>query len=472
MLKRLPADEGLHYASLLEVSTLISAGDVSPVALTERMLDRIAKVDPELNSYLSVTVESALAEAEAAGREIDSGRHRGPLHGVPIAIKDLFHTKGVASTFGSVAYRDFVSDKDATIVHRLKMAGAVILGRLHLHEGAFGEHHPALPKCLNPWNKDYWPGGSSSGSGTATAAGLCFASLGTDTGGSIRFPSAACGVTGLKVTWGRASRYGVFPLSDSLDTIGPMARDAADCAAMLAAFAGADPNDPTCLTEEVPNYLAELDSVLGARGCRIGVDASYLEDGVDSETVASIREVIAAYRDLGAVIVPVRVPGRSDAITAQMVITDTESAHFHKPVYEADKSRFGPQLAKAMERGLARDPMELAKAYIARDRFRGELKAMFASGIDALISPVYPMVGARYDEMDTHLANLHAFLGFTSPYNLAGVPSLTMPCGIAAVGMPIGFQLIGPHLSEAALLRAGHAYQQITGWHLKHPPLN
>jgi amidase len=472
MLKSLPPADDLHYASLLEVSALIGAGEVSPLAVTQMMLERIAQVDPGLNSYLSVATESALAEAEAAGNEIASGRRRGPLHGVPIAIKDLFHTKGVASTFGSVAYKDFVSDRDATIVHRLKMAGAVILGRLHLHEGAYGEHHPALAKCLNPWNREYWPGGSSSGSGAAMAAGLCYASLGTDTGGSIRFPSAACGVTGLKVTWGRTSRYGVFPLADSLDPIGPMARDAADCAAMLAAFAGADPNDPTCLADDVPDYLGQLDSILGARGFRIGVDEAYLEAGVDAETVAAIRDVIAVYRDLGATIVPVNVPNRRDAIAAQLVITDTESAHYHKAVYEADKTRFGPQLAKAVERGLGNDPLTLAKAYITRDRFRGEIKAMFATGIDALISPVYPIVGAKYDEMDAHLADLPAFLGYTAPYNLAGVPSLTMPCGIAAVGMPIGFQLIGPHLSEAALLRAGHAYQQVTGWHLKRPPLN
>ena len=392
---------------------------------------------------------------------------------MPIALKDLFHTKDVPSTFGSIAYRDFVSDHDATIVHRLKMAGAVSLGRLHLHEGAYGEHHPALPRCLNPWNKDYWPGGSSSGSGSATAAGLCFASLGTDTGGSIRFPSAACGVTGLKVTWGRTSRYGVFPLADSLDSIGPMARSAADCAAMLAAFAGADPMDPTALTEPVPDYLAALDSVLGARGFRLGVDEAYLEAGVDPETVAAIREVIAIYVALGATVVPVKVPDRSDAIAAQLIITATESALFHKPIFEANPGQFGPQLGKAVAHGLATDPMKLANAYITQDRFKGELKRMFAeAGIDALISPVYPMVGVRYDEMDSHLSDLHAFLGYTAPYNLAGVPSITMPCGLAKVGMPLGVQLIGPHLSEAMLLRAAHAFQQVTDWHLKRPPLN
>lgn len=463
-------DQDLHYASLLEISRRIAIGELSPVTVTEAMLTRISAVNPALNAYLAVTGESALAEARVAAAEIRAGRHRGPLHGVPIAIKDLFHTKDYPSTFGTTAYKDFVADEDATIVHRLRQAGAVILGRLHLHEGAFGEHHPDLGPCINPWHKDYWPGGSSSGSGSAMAAGLCYGSLGTDTGGSIRFPSAANGVTGLKVTWGRTSRHGAFPLANSLDTIGPMTRSAADAAVMLAAFAGADPRDPTSLTAPVPDYLATLDGVLGARGLRLGVDESYLETGVDSETVAAIRQAIAVFVALGATIVPVTVPARRDATAAQMTITNSETARFHHPIYSADKAAFGPQLAAAIERGLHMDPLALAGAYIERDRFKGEIMQFFGS-IDALISPVYPMVGALYAEMDAHLADLQSLLGFTSPFNVSGSPSITLPCGMAQVGMPIGMQLIGPHLSEAGLLRAAHAYQQATDWHLRRPPI-
>jgi amidase len=457
-----------HYESLLDVAAKIAAHQASPVALAEMMLARIAQVNPTLNAYLNVTEDSALAQAKAAEREIRAGRYRGPLHGVPIAIKDLFHTKGTASTFGSLAYKDFIAHEDATLVHRLQMAGAVILGRLHLHEGAFGEHHPDLGRCLNPWNREYWPGGSSSGSGAATAAGLCFASLGTDTGGSIRFPSAACGVTGLKVTWGRTSRHGVFPLADSLDTIGPMARSAADCAAMLATMAGADPRDVTSLSAPVPNYLDELKGVLGARGFRIGLDRAYLETDVDAETVASIRGALDVFTELGAIITPVTAPDRTDAIAAQLIITDTECARFHKPVYETDKAKFGPMLAGAIERGLAADPIALAAAYIARDRFKGAMARLFTQ-VDALISPIYPMVGIRYDEMPGLLSDLPRLLGYTSPFNVSGSPSLTMPCGVARVGMPVGLQLIGPHHSEAALLRAGHAFQMATDWHLRRP---
>ena len=263
----------------------------------------------------------------------------------------------------------------------------------------------------------------------------------------------------------------MFPLADSLDTIGPMARSAADAAAMFGAFAGPDPMDPTGLAAPVPDFLAALDGVTGARGFRIGLDQAYLETGVDGQTIAAIQGVIAMFRDLGAVIVPVTVPDRREAIAAALMITDAESASFHKTVFEADKSLFGPQLAAAIERGLSYHPTKLSRAYITQDRFKGELSRMFSS-IDALISPVYPMVGALYDEMDTHLADLQSFLGFTSPFNLSGSPSITMPCGMADVGMPLGVQLIGPHLTEASLLRAAHAYQQATDWHLKRPPIN
>ena len=458
----------LAYASLLDVSARLAAAEISPVELTEAALARIGEINPKLNAFLAVSSASARAEAKAAEAELRQGRRRGPLHGVPIAIKDLFHTEGVPSTFGALAYKNFVADKDATLVRRLKAAGAVILGRLHLHEGAFGGHHPEFGRCLNPWNRAYWPGGSSSGSGAATAAGLCYASLGTDTGGSIRFPSAACGVTGLKVTWGRTSRDGVFPLAPSLDSIGPMARSAADAAAMFDAMAGADPLDPTSLDAPPPRALKGLAGVEGARGARIGVDAAYLETGVDSETVAALREAAAVLQSLGARLVPVRVPDRSAAVAAQMIITDVECAAFHRRAYVRAKGDFGPELAGAIERGLAADPIALSAAYVERDRFRGEMRRLFHE-VDALLSPIYPVVGLRYDEMDAALADLPRLLGFTSPYNVSGSPSLTLPCGLAAVGVPIGMQLIGPHLSEAHLLKIGHAYQSATDWHLKHP---
>lgn len=468
MLERTASDD-LSFSSLTEVSDLIARREVSPVALTKQLLDRIGALNPALNAYLLVTADAAIAAAEQAETEIAAGRHRGPLHGVPIGIKDLFEVKGTPATFATTAYK-VVSDKDASIIHRLKTAGAVILGHLHLHEGAFAEHHPALGNCINPWGKDYWPGGSSSGSGSATAAGLCYASLGTDTGGSIRFPSAACGVTGLKVTWGRTSRHGVFALADSLDTIGPMARTAADCAAMLGTFAGADPNDPTSLDAPVPDYLGSLCGVMGARGYRIGVDEAYLGTGIDPEVQAAIAKAIEMFTLLGATIVPVTVPDRKAAAKAALAITDAECAWWHKPVYSEKKDRYGPALAQAIERGLATDPQALSEAYITQARFRGELSRFFAD-VDALISPIHPHVAIRYDEMDKALADLDGLVGYTSPYNLAGVPAITFPCGFGSNGMPIGVQLIGPHLSEGPLLAAAHAFQQVTDFHTRRPPI-
>jgi amidase len=462
--------EPIHYQSLVQVAREIETGALSPVALTETMLARGEAENPKLNAYLAIEADNARAQAATAEAELKAGRYRGPLHGVPIAIKDLFHVKGAPATFGGLVHKAFVPEQDATIVARLKQAGAVILGRLHLHEGAFGEHHPDLGKCLNPWNTDYWPGGSSSGSGSATAAGLCYASLGTDTGGSIRFPSAACGLTGLKVTWGRTSRAGAFPLAESLDTIGPMARSAADAAAMLDAFAGPDPRDPTSLPSKPPDYLAALKGVEGARGYRIGVDDSYLRDGVDAETIQAIYAALDVFHAIGVQLVPIRVPDRREAIAAQILITDTECARFHRAAYEADKAAFGPMLAGAIERGLASDPLALAGAYVERDRFRGEMARAFEA-VDAIVSPIYPVVGLRYDEMHNLLADLPRVLGYTAPYNVSGNPSLTMPCGLAKVGMPLALQLIGPHLGEDALLRAGHAFQSATDWHVKHPPL-
>ncbi|WP_158218026.1 amidase [Marinibacterium profundimaris] len=457
-----------HYSALTDVSAAVRRGAASPVALTEALLTRIAEVDPTLNAFLSTSAETALQEADEAATEIASGRWRGPLHGVPIAIKDLFHTAGTPSTFGTTVYADFTANEDATILRRLKQAGAVIVGRLHLHEGAYGEHHPELGDVMNPWNHAYWPGGSSSGSGAATAAGLCYGSLGTDTGGSIRFPSAANGVTGLKPTWGRTSRKGAFPLADSLDTIGPMCRSAADAAAMLGAFAGADPGDPTCLRAPVPDYLGALRGVAGMRGLKLGLDPAML-DVAEPEMRAAITAATEVFADLGAEIVPVKVPSLAPATEAQLVICETECARFHAPAFAEAPGAFGAALSGAITRGLAYDSLTVAGAYIEQARFKGRLARLFED-IDALISPVTPLVGYRYDDFSSFLDNLMDSLSFTAPFNLSGSPTVTFPCGISpTIGLPIGMQLIGPHLTEDVLLRAAHAYQQATDWHLKRP---
>src|SRR5579863_7794725 len=318
------AGQDLHYLELTELAQRIRAKEISPVEATKASLARIEALDGALKSYATVTAEAALAQARQAEGEIAGGRYRGPLHGVPIAVKDLCYTKGVPTSAGMPIHRDFKPDFDATVVARLKDAGAVILGKLQLTEGAFADHHPQIAPPVNPWNADHWSGASSSGSGVATAAGLCYASLGSDTGGSIRFPSAANGVTGLKPTWGRVSRYGVFALADSLDHIGPMTRSAADAGAVLGVIAGADPNDPTTRGELVPNYLAGLER--GIRGLRIGVDEDFNTRDVDAEVVASVRGAIATLKDLGAEIRPIRFPNVDEMVTGWVPFCAVETA--------------------------------------------------------------------------------------------------------------------------------------------------
>jgi amidase len=461
----------IPFMALTDVAAGIKSGTLSPVTLTETMLARIAQVDPELHSFLSVTGEAALAQARAAESEIRSGRYRGPLHGMPIAIKDLFFTEGVPATFGSMAYKDFISDHTATVVERLVAAGAVILGRLALHEGALAAHHEgfgAPPR--HPWVAGYWPGGSSSGSGVATAAGLCFASLGSDTGGSIRFPSATNGLTGLKPTWGRVSRYGVFTLADSLDTVGPMARSAADAAAVFDAIAGHDIHDPTSLTAPVPNYSAALEGVFGARDLKIGVDWNYMGDGVDAELVTAIREALDVFEGIGAKLVPITMPAMDKVVKSQRIIMETECARYHEAHYKADPSGFG-KLTETIERGLSYRPVDVAAAYIEKDRFKGALREIFEQ-VDVIPAPIMPWVGLKYDELDTLMERAPSFGRFGGAYNMAGVPTITFPVGLGAIGLPLSMQLIGPQLSEVSLFKAAHAFQQATAWHLNRPTLS
>ena len=461
----------IHYASLTDIADGIRARDISPVTLTDTMLARIEAVDPPLNSYIAVMTDEARAKASKAEAEIASGRYRGKLHGMPIAIKDLFHIAGTPSTFGSGAYKNYRANHTATVVQRLEEAGAVILGLLHLHEGAYGEHHPDFgADPAHPWVKGYWPGGSSSGSGVATAAGLCFGSLGSDTGGSIRFPSATNGLTGLKPTWGRVSRSGVFTLADSLDTVGPMCRSAADVAAMFDVIAGFDPSDSTSLTAPVPDYSGALAGVLGARGLRIGVDWRYIGDDTDPEIIASIQATLEVFERLGAQIVPIVMPDTAAAGNLQPIMMETECANFHHDLYKADPSGFGTRLSSAIERGMSYDPIKVAQAYIERDKFKGALARTFQS-VDMIIAPIMTRIGVTYDDLDTLLDNLGPILRFSAPFNMSGSPALTFPVGMAKAGLPIGVQLVGPHLGEATLLRAVHAFQQATDWHLKRPAL-
>jgi amidase len=460
----------LHFATLLDVASAIRSRKVSPVELTRAMLDRIAELDPSLHAYATVTPELALAQAKAAETEIAAGGYRGPLHGVPIAVKDLCHTAGIVTAAGMAIHANHVPQLDATVVKRLADAGAVLLGKLQLTEGAFVTHHPTIIPPRNPWNADYYAGASSSGSGVATAAGLCFGSLGTDTGGSIRFPCAANGITGLKPTWGRVSRHGVFALAPSLDHVGPMTRSAADCGAMLGAIAGVDPDDPTTLASPAPDYLAGIDG--GIRGVRIGVDARYNEKDCDAEIVRVVREAMKTLEELGASIKETRLPDPGKVISVWGLYCAVEIAIAHEATHPARADDYGG-LAKVIDAGRTVSAVELMKAHHERLAFTGALATLFTE-IDLLLIPTQPLANftvAQERQLFSTSEGLTGFLRFATPFDMSGNPTLTLPGGFTAEGLPLSFQLVGRHIDESLLVRAGHAYQQATDWHRRHPRL-
>jgi amidase len=459
-----------HYATLIETADAIRLRKISPTELTSALLERIARLDPSLHSYATVTAGLASEQARRAEAEIAHGSYRGPLHGIPIAVKDLCNTAGIVTAAGMAIHARHVPDFDATVVKRLTDAGAILLGKLQLTEGAFVTHHPAITPPVNPWNGDYYAGASSSGSGVATAAGLCFGSLGSDTGSSIRFPSAANGITGLKPTWGRVSRHGVFALAASLDHIGPMTRSAADAGVMLGAIAGLDPNDPTTLAADIPDYLAGLDG--GVRGLRIGVDAAYSEAESDPDVIGAVREARKVLEELGAVITEVKVPHPEAVMAAWGSYCAVETAIAHEATYPARAAGYG-RLAHLIEAGRAVGAIDLMKAHHERLAFSGALAALF-SEIDLLLMPTQPRADftiIQETELFATPEGLAGFLRFATPFDMSGSPTITLPGGFTAKGLPLSFQLVGRHLDEGLLVQAGHAYQQATDWHRKHPSL-
>lgn len=390
---------------------------------------------------------------------------------MPIAVKDLCWTKDAPTAAGMKIYRDNRPSEDATVVAKLKQAGAIILGKLQLTEGAYSDHHPDIEPPRNPWDATLWTGSSSSGSGVATAAGLCYGSLGSDTGGSIRFPSAANGVTGLKPTWGRVSRHGVFELAATLDHIGPMARSAVDCGAMLGAIAGADPKDQTAVLEPVPDYLANLNGSL--RGTRIGVDPRWTSEGVDAVTKKIFQDALRVAVDLGAEIQDIVFPDPSAVIADWFPLCGVETAVAHEATYPSRKSEYGPSLAGLIELGLKQSGTDYQKIVLRRETFRGLVRALFEK-VALLAVPAQTFAAPTLSKMATLGANLELITGllrFSCPFDMTGSPSITLPGGFTETGGPVAFQFIGRHFDEARLIAAGDAYQRVTEWHRRHPSL-
>ncbi len=451
----------LHWLSLSEVCRRIKSGELTSKEVTEHALNRVRTTQDRYRAFVTVTADAAMASAEHCDAARANGGPLGPLHGVPIALKDLLWTRGVKTTCGTKVLADWVPDEDATVVTRLKNAGAVILGKVKLTEGAFSEHHPEVDPPRNVWDAAVWPGVSSSGSGVAVAAGLAYGAIGTDTGGSIRFPSAANGIVGIKPTYGRVSRHGAFPLADSLDHIGPMARTTEDAARMLGVLAGHDVHDATSLASAVPNYGAAIGE--SVRGMRIGIDRAYTETGVAEDVVAGVREALATLEDLGAEIVEVEIPAYKPLLQGWGITCGAETALAHAAYFPARRSEYGAALAGLLDGGRAASATAYAALERRRERFRADFETLLHR-VDVLIAPAMVLAPPRVDQMASLLAGGVAdFITFTAPFNYSGHPSITLPATFNRNGVPVSFQLIGRLLGEPTLIHAGHAYEHARG---------
>ncbi len=459
--------------TIAEASRAINDGKLSPVALTEAYLDRIASLDGELHSYVMVLRDPALD----AARALDAGRARGLLHGIPIGLKDIYKTRGIRTTAGSRRYLDHVPDEDAETWVRLRDAGAVLLGKQETHEFAIGGPDFTLPfaPARNPWNTAHYPAGSSSGSAVAVAAGLCAAAMGSDTGGSIRGPAAFCGIVGLKPTYGRVSRRGVFPLSYTLDHCGPLTRTVEDCAIMMQALAGYDPQDPASADLPVPDYRAALTTRLD--GLKIGVVRHFHERdavadfGADSAPsaayVAAFDAACRTLESLGARLVDVQLSTLVDYIDANRLIMLAEAYALHEKDFRERPQDFGHHMFARIGLGAFLS----AADYVEATRQRRELCVEFARALDAVdvvVSANATGPAPRIDGIPTFATFDRA--SYTGPYNLTGSPALSVPIGFED-GLPLAFQIAGRPFDEAGVMRVGHAFEQATGFHRQRPPL-
>lgn len=449
----------IHALSLSDVTRRTKSGELSARGVAEAMLARIAKKDQEFGAYVSVDEERVLQTADALDERRKRGEPLGPLHGAPIALKDLLWTKGVATSCGTAVMADWRPDEDATVVTRLEAAGALVLGKVKLTEGAFGEHHPSVSPPINPWDASRWTGVSSSGSGVAVAAGMAHGAIGTDTGGSIRFPSAACGLVGVKPTYGRVSRHGAFPLADSLDHVGPMTRGVEDAARMLQAMAGHDPLDETSAQVPVPAYASF--SLENLAGVKVGVDWDYVREGVDESIHRLIDNALALLRSIGAEIIDVEIPNTDVLVDNWMVTCGVECARAHAAFFPDRKDEYGPALAGLIEGGLVATPAEYERLQQERLAFRSGLDAAL-QGIDALIAPCLVAPVPAAERSVPRRPGSPRFIRFTAPFDYSGHPSVTLPMDVDAEGLPRAFQLIGEHFAEGRLLGIAHAIEQAT----------
>jgi aspartyl-tRNA(Asn)/glutamyl-tRNA(Gln) amidotransferase subunit A len=446
--------------TLLEAAGALRRRQVSSVELTDAALKSIERSNPATNAFITVTAETARERARQADAELARGEARGPLHGVPIAFKDLFCTQGVLTTCGSSLYRDYVPDHDATVVEWLAAAGAVMVGKTGMHELAYGitSSNPHFGVIRNPWDRGRIPGGSSGGSGASLAAGMVFLAMGSDTGGSIRIPASYCGTVGLKPTYGRVSRYGTLPLGFSLDHVGPMTRSVRDAGAVLNVIAGYDPRDPATSRRAVENYVPPAEPSI--RGLRIGLPENFYFERLDGEVDAAVRGALRAAEALGAHVVPLRVPDMAALNTAALMVLLAEASALMEPQRE-HRDQFGPDVLALLDQGRLLPATDYINAQRVRRRMAGEFRALWPR-VDCLFTPTTPITAPRIGETSTTIDGEAEDVRLASTrlvraINAVGLPAVSIPCGTDRHGLPIGLQIIGKPFSEGLILRVAQA---------------
>jgi aspartyl-tRNA(Asn)/glutamyl-tRNA(Gln) amidotransferase subunit A len=464
------SDATLISGSIGSLAPRIRKKEISPVELTTAVLERIAAIDANVKAFITVMADEARAAAKAAEAAITRGKYLGPLHGIPVAVKDLYYTRGVKTTAGSKILADFVPDHDAAAVERLKQAGAIIIGKANTHEFAMSTW---TPPTRNPWDLERIPGGSSGGSGAALAADECIAATGTDTGGSIRIPAAFCGVVGLKPTFGRVSRHGVVPLAWTADHAGPMTKTVEDAAIMLSVMAGYDPRDPATVDIPVPSYARALTGSI--KGLRVGVPTEYFFSALDKEVEATVRTAIATLERLGASIEDIPLPHIGSIPIVHACIVLTEAATYHEQWLRTRADDYAPDVRFSLEWGKLFMGIDYVQAQRVRELIRQDFAAAL-SKVDLIAAPTVPMAASKVGEDPVTIGTtkelvISATIRLNRPSNHTGLPAISVPCGFTASGLPIGLQLIGRAFDEATVLRAAHVYERHTPWHTRRPAI-
>ena len=461
--------------TIADLAEAIRARRVSSEQVTRELLGQIETRNATLRAFITVDAEGALREAQACDRELERGRPRGPLHGVPLAHKDLCHIPGLLTSCGTKTPDYFSAERECTATARLREAGALMLGKLNMSElamGPFGDnaHHG---DCQNPWQLGRVTGGSSSGSGCAVAAGLALGALGSDTGGSIRLPAACCGVVGLKPTWGRVSRAGAMPLSWSMDHLGPLTRTVRDGALMLQAIAGHDRYDATTSHRSVPDYLARLEG--GVDGLRLGVPTGFLWDDLDPEMESGVRAAIETLRGLGARVVEVELPEAELLSDISNVVARSESAAIHRRVAQERPEDLQLSVRTRLLVGYGISAVDYLQAQRLRAKLTRDVVRRVFGQVDVLIAPVIPtpaplLEEAKAGDGEAIAARMGRFARLTRPFNALGLPAMSVPAGFSSEGLPLAFQIVGRPFAEALVLRVGRAYEAATDWHTRRPP--